>query len=332
VITIVLGELVPKVFALRTKEWVCLKLSPPMEWFSYSVRPAVWFLETAVAWILKWGRRGREDREGAPEEAALQELRGAAALARISQRIGRHEEGIIVSASHLAATPLRKIMLPAEYIGMLAVDQSLTDALVAAHQDMHTRFPVTEEPGNPQQILGYVNFKDIVAALRLSPHEPSLRNLVRRLRRFDADLSVADALERLMRERNHIALVQAPGGEVVGLVTLEDVVEELVGEIHDEFDRLPAHLAPLGRGWIAGGFVSLSQLRETTGIELHPLSEKPIYTLNDWIVERLGRPPRGGDEIQAEGCRVVVRKTRHILVQEAYLEPAPIPRAPRAQE
>jgi putative hemolysin len=178
---------------------------------------------------------------------------------------------------------------------------------------------VTEERGNPQRIIGYVNFKDIVAALRLAPRDPSLRNLVRRLRSFDADMSVADCLEHLMRERNPIALVQDSNGKIIGMITLEDIVEELVGEIHDEFDRVPSHLTPAGPGWIAGGFVSLTQLRDTAGVELKPLREKPIYTLNDWIAERLGRPPRGGDEVEADSWRIIVRKTRHILVQEAYL-------------
>src|SRR5690606_4932166 len=136
--------------------------------------------------------------EGDSEETAIQDLRGAAALARMSRLIGHREEGIIVSASRLAATPLRRIMLPAEYIGMLVVHQTLSDALIIAHQEMHTRFPVTEEAGNPQRIIGYVNFKDIVAALRIAPRDPSLRSLVRRLRSFDADTSVADCLEHLM--------------------------------------------------------------------------------------------------------------------------------------
>lgn len=317
VVTIILGELVPKVFALRNKEWVCLTLSPPMQWFSYSVWPAVWFLEGAVSLIMKWSQRGKESR--APDEAGVREIHEAAALARMSRLIGARQEGIIVSASRLAEIPLRRIMLPAQYIGMLDVNSSLSEALVAAHMEMHTRFPVTERAGDPDQIIGYANFKDIVAALRLSPESPTLRSLVRKLTSFDADTTVADCLEQLIRERNHIALVRDASGKTIGMVTLEDIVEELVGEIHDEFDRMPAHLTPAGDGWIAGGFVSLSQLREQTGIGLRPLTEKPPITLSDWIVERLGRPPRGGDEIVDQGCRVLVRKTRQALVQEAYV-------------
>jgi putative hemolysin len=239
----------------------------------------------------------------------------------MSRLIGRREEGIIVSASRLAATPLRRIMLPARYIGMLLADESPDEALTAAHKEMHTRYPVSEERGDPQRIIGYVNFKDVVAAVRSRPRDPSLRNLVRPLRSFDADESVADGLDQLMRERNHIALVRGANGRIIGMVTLEDIVEELVGEIHDEFDRMPTHLTRAGPGWIAGGFVSLSHLHAVAGIDLKPLGEKPIYTLNDWIVEQLDHPPRGGDEVETESWRITVRKTRHILVQEAYLSP-----------
>ena len=319
VVTILLGELVPKVFALRNKEWVCLTLSPVMEWFSWLVFPAVWFLEGAVNVIMSLGRESRCSPTDEAQHTAQQELRSAASLARTARLIGRREEGIIVSASRLADTELRRVMLPAPYIGMLCTTQTVAEALVVAHQEMHTRFPITQEAGNPQRIIGYVNFKDLVAALRTSPSDASLSSLVRRLPSFDADMSAADCLEQLIRKRNHIALVRDSDGKILGMVTLEDIVEEVIGEIHDEYDRIPAHLAPVGNGWIAGGFILLSELRAKTGIELPSPSEKPLYNLSDWIVERLGRPPRGGDEIRTDTCRILVRKMRGVLVQEAYL-------------
>lgn len=325
VITIIFGELVPKIYSIRNKEWVCLKLSPPMQVFSYAVWPAVWFLETVVRSITDFRKRGAGSDPLAGDQGAIQELQGAASLARISRVIGHREEGIILSASRLSTTPLTKIMLPAEYIGMLGTAQSLAEALVSAHQEMHTRFPVTEELGNPQRIIGYVNFKDIVAAVRLAPRDPSLRNLIRSLPSFKAQDTVSNALESLIREHNHIALVRDTTQKIVGMITLEDILEELVGEIHDEFDRLPAHLSAAGQGWIAGGFVPLDRLQEVTGIELEKLGEKPIYTLNDWIAEHLGRPPRGGDEITTERAMIVVRKVRQVLVQEAYVQRTPVP-------
>jgi putative hemolysin len=202
---------------------------------------------------------------------------------------------------------------------MLVAEQAISDALLAAHQNMHTRYPVTEEEGNAQRIIGYVNFKDIVANLRFSPHASSFRKLIRSLGAIDVDTPVSECLERLIRERSHIALVKDRAGLIVGMITLEDIIEELVGEIHDEFDRIPTHLNKAGDGWIAGGFVSLNQLREVAGIDLKAIGDKPLYTLNDWVFESLGRPPKGGDSVNTDRFQIIVRKTRNVMVLEAYL-------------
>lgn len=316
IVTIVVGELVPKVFALRNKEWVCLTLSPIMEWFAVSVKPAVWFLETSVSWIMRLGGANGDDDA---DKSAMDELHGAAAYARISRLIGQREQGIIVSASRLSTTPVRKIALPAEHIDMLVADETLSEALIAAHLNMHTRYPVTEESGNPQRIIGYVNFKDIVANMRFDSQSTSFRKLIRSIGSFDSESPISECMERLIRDRIHIALVKDRAGHTLGMITLEDIIEELVGEIHDEFDRIPTHLNRAGDGWIAGGFVSLNQLRETAGIELELIGDKPLYTLNDWVVESLGRPPRGGESLQSKACSITVRKTRNVMVQEAYL-------------
>jgi putative hemolysin len=118
---------------------------------------------------------------------------------------------------------------------------------------MHTRYPVTERAGDPQAIVGYVNFKDIIAHLRLAPHEPTLRGVVRALPSLAADAPIAGCLESLLREHMHIALVRAGTGQVLGLVTLEDILEELIGDIQDEYDLLPGHAQAAGDGWVVGG-------------------------------------------------------------------------------
>lgn len=320
VITIMFGELVPKVFSLRNKEWVCLTFSRPMEWFAYSVWPVVWFFESVVGVIVRWGERcWKRAGDATSEQAALQELRAIAALARMSRLIGIREERIILSAARLSTTPIRTIMLPAQYISMLSADASLSDALIAAHQDMHTRFPVSEKAGDPQQITGYVNFKDIIACLHVSPQQPSLRSVVRRLPILDAETSVAACLEQLIRDYTHIALVRDAQHTVVGMVTMEDVIEELVGEIGDEYDRLPAHVIPVGNGWIVGGNANLTQLRETTGIDFPAVSGETPPTLNQWVTQHLGRPPHGGDQINLDSATILVRKVRRQSVQEIQL-------------
>lgn len=323
-VTIIVGELIPKVFALRNKEWVCLRLSPMMSWFSFAVWPVVWMLETSVMTLMSIGERfwqKRIDQNIKSESAELQELRASVALARTSRLIGAHEERIILGAAALSQRPVAEVMLPAAYISMLDINASMAESLIAAHMDMHTRFPVTERADDPQSIVGYVNFKDIVAQLKLAPHQPSLRAIVRSIPSLPEKQPVATCLEQLIRLHTHIALVRNTEGSVTGIVTLEDMIEELVGEIEDEFDRLPAHAVSTGGGWVVGGGITIEQLRKVTGFELNSdASESEARTLSDWVLGHLRQPARGGEILERPRVRVVVRKVRRQKVLEAQIE------------
>jgi len=327
IVTIMLGELVPKVFAMRNKEWVCLRLSPLMRWFALSVWPAVWVFQTMVNAMMRWGERQwgkRLDASHKSEATEMLELRAHAAYARASRLIGEKEESIILGAARLASRTVREVMLPDEHISLLDVNSSIGDSLVTAHLDMHTRFPVAERPGDPQSILGYVNFKDLVALMRLSqPHEATLRAILRPLPSLPADIPLATCLERLIREHTHIALVR-DAGNVVGLITLEDILEEVVGDIQDEYDRLPVHAVPSGWAWVVGGGLSLTRLKELSGIDLarDPPQTPPeagLRNVSDWVIGHLQQPLRGGEVVDRPGVRVMVRKVRRQKVLEAQV-------------
>ncbi|MCO6455932.1 MAG: HlyC/CorC family transporter [Pirellulaceae bacterium] len=321
VVTIIVGELIPKVFALRHAEAVCLALSPAMRWFSLSVWPAVWLFETIVMGVMSWGERhlgsGKADQPGMAE---LQDLRAAAALVRGMRLIGQREEKIIVGATEMHSRRVRDIMLPTEQMSTLDANASLSENLISAHLDMHTRFPVVEHKGDPQSVIGYVNFKDIVATLHLSPQNPSFRAIIRPIPSIRDDQAIANCLERMMREHTHIAVVRDAGGRIVGMVTLEDILEELVGEIQDEFDRLPAHLVGSEASWSAGGGLPLERLKATAGIDLTAdLPASGAQTLGEWVGGHLGREVRGGDVLERGAVRVLVRKVRRKQVQEAQV-------------
>jgi putative hemolysin len=328
IFTIMFGELAPKVFSLRNKEWVSLRLSPVMRWFCFSVWPAVWLFEGAVMLMMTWSERlwrPGVNPSAKHEAAELLELRAHAASARASRLIGPREESIILGAARLSSRTVREIMLPAESISMLDVNGSLGESLIVAHLDMHTRFPVAQRVDDPQSILGYVNFKDLVALMRLSvPHEASLRAVLRPLPSLDADTVLTACLERLIREHTHIALVRDAAGKVVGLITLEDILEELVGEIQDEYDRLPVHAVRSGWGWVVGGGITLEKLKELTNIDLAAdppahLPEGGLRILSDWIIGHLPDALHGGDIIERGGFRAVVRKIRRQKVLEAQV-------------
>ncbi|MCU0703170.1 MAG: hemolysin family protein [Fimbriiglobus sp.] len=321
VFTILFGELVPKVFALRNKEWVCLAVSPAMKFFVTLVWPIVWLLEKSVSSLMAWGERRFAHDGGKGEAAELLELKATAAQARFTHLIGDRQERIIVGATSLTTRPVGEIMLPADAISLLHADAHVADALVAAHLDMHTRFPVSEVPGDPQKVIGYVNFKDIIAHMRLAARDGStVRTILRDIPSFPLDAPVVACLEQMIRGYVHIALVRNANGVVVGMITLEDIIEELVGDIGDEYDHLPVHISRSGRGWVVGGGISPDRLKQLTEIEL-PVAEADTAPrhLSEWVSRQFTEPLRGGEVVTRGPLRVVVRKVRRQNVLEAQV-------------
>jgi putative hemolysin len=319
--TIIFGELIPKVFALQNKEWVCLTLSPAMRSLAAIAYPIVTLFERIVKKVVGFGSKKLDLEE--PQEQGLHELRAAVSLARSSKLIGAHEEKIVLSASNLSVRPVCSAMIPASDITMICVNGSLEEAFVKAHMDMHTRFPVCEKENAPQTIIGYVNFKDIMLALKVNPSEPTIRGITRPLKSFEAKVPVSQVLSQMMREKVHIALVHSTDNKIEGLITLEDILEELVGEIEDEYDRMPTHIHAYGDSWIMGGGVPMNIVADKIGKDLKALKAENIAsTLNDWCAERLGRQPQGADIIEEDGVRVMVRKIRRKKVAEAIISNA----------
>ncbi len=156
------------------------------------------------------------------------------------------------------------------------------------------------------------------------PHEPSLRSILRPLPSLRDNVLLAACLERLIHEHTHIALVRDAAGKIVGLITLEDVLEELVGEIQDEYDRLPVHAVPSGWAWVVGGGLGLGRLKELTGIDLaadppEMIAEGGLRTVSDWIIGHSPGHFHSGDIFDRRGVRVVVRKVRRQKVFEAQI-------------
>jgi putative hemolysin len=312
------------VFALRNKERVCLALSPAMKLFVTAVWPVVWVLEKAVMTLMTWGEKRFHKKDGPEEAAELVDLRATAAQARLTRLIGPREERIILGASRLTSTTLGHIMLPVDAIRTLHADADIADSLVAAHLDMHTRFPVTERPDDPQAIIGYVNFKDIIAHMRLAARDgTTVRTILRDIPSFPATTPVSACLEQLIRGYVHIALVRDAAGAVVGMITMEDVIEELVGDIGDEYDHLPAHTTRSGRGWVVGGGVTLERLHSVSGLGLPPVAgDTPPRHLSEWVARHFTEPLRGGEVVEEGGVRVLVRKVRRHNVLEAQVTAA----------
>jgi putative hemolysin len=316
-VTIVFAELVPKMVGINNKEGVVLALSPTMKAVSGVFYPVVFVFEWVVKKLMRIGRgRGARDK-AAGDQTGLLELRAAASLARATRIIGPMEERIVMSAVQLSARTVADAMVPERDISTIPAGASLVDALIEAHLHMHTRYPVCTEAGNKQSISGYVTFKDIVTALRVDPSASGLHGIVRPVRHIPTGTTLAQALTDMIRDRVHIALV-TDGANVRGLITMEDIVEELVGDIRDEYDRLPAHLNPIGEGWLAGGGVLIGDLAKAMGgTVLADVDNK--LTLAEWVDRSRELSPRSGDTIRACGVDMQVRKVRRNRVAEAVV-------------
>ena len=245
------------------------------------------------------------------------EISALAALARSSQVISTRQERIIKAVPRLSERTARVVMLPAENISFLSSDQSVTDAINSVGNDFHTRYPVCEH-GNRNKVLGYVNFKELVATFRAHPGAVSLTDILRPIAVAEPDDTASELLERFASQHCHMTIVRDPdSGQTLGLVTLEDIVEELLGDLDDEFDPLPrTFYSPSEFFWVVGGGVPMTLLARDTHLNL-PRRAEPVSV---WLARMLKRPPKVGDVLRHRNAEFYVRKIRRGQVWEFNLK------------
>ncbi|MDP2654251.1 MAG: hemolysin family protein [Candidatus Omnitrophota bacterium] len=328
-LTITFAELIPKTYALNHNVWVCLKLSPGMRILYHVMYPAITVLERIVKSVMTLAAKKASPQIRADDQLGLHELTAAVSLARTSRLIGAREEKIVLSAAQLSVRPVREIMLPIADVSVIPLACTLSEALVRAHMDMHTRFPVSGQEKDPQTIQGYINFKDIIAALKINPNDPSIRGIIRPIKTVLADTPISSVLEKMMQEKLHITMVGSHSGRILGMITLEDIIEELVGEIEDEYDRLPAYIHPLSGGWIVGGGVPMTTLAITIGMKWTSAQDgEALMRFADWFERQTKKRVAGGETVEINGFQFTVRKFRRKKLSEAVINPV----RPPAQE
>ncbi len=316
--TIIFAELVPKMFALNNKEWIVLRLSPSIKILAKIIDPLVSIIEIIVKKLVAAITRMQPQTRDA-QTPWLHELRAAVSIARTSKLMGEREEKIVIAAAHLSSHVAKDIMIPVKDISTIYVGSTLSQALVKAHLDMHTRFPICMSENDPQTIERYLNFKDIVSALRVNPADPTIKGISRPITKIREDLPLPKLLEMMIQEKTHIVIVVSAEDKVLGLITLEDIIEELVGEIEDEFDRLPAHIHPCPSGWIMGGGVPITTAASTAGLDWSKKYPTRVPSLAEWSNQIFGSTLKGGETIESDGLRVIPRKFRRKKLQEAIV-------------
>lgn len=288
ILHIVLGELAPKSVAIRRSESTSLWVAIPLYFFYKVSFPAIWLLNHAANGVLRmFGIPPASESEIAHTE---EELRGLLSTTHMGRQSELKQELLdnIFELSHRLA---RQIMVPRSDVVFLSTDRSLEENLALVRSSGHTRFPLCE--GDLDRTIGLVHIKDLLHAERPLA---SLREIAREIAFVPETLSLDRLLKRMRGERVHLAAVLDEYGGVAGIVTMENVIEEIVGPIQDEFDAEKPELVKKGEGiYQVSGAMLVVDLEDELGIEF---SERDEDTISGIVLSELGRPPRLGDRVE----------------------------------
>jgi putative hemolysin len=283
-VSLVLGELAPKRLALQRTEAVALAAAGPLDRIATLARPVIWLLSRTTDLVVRLvGGDPRTNREAITDE----ELRG---LVAAHESLPADERKLIDDVFDAADRQVREVMVPRTEVDFLEVGTSVSRAARIAREAPHSRYPVYGRDSD--DVVGFVHIRDL-----LDPDVPGGRaatvgDLARDLKRLPGTKKVLSALSEMRREGHHLAIVEDEYGGTDGIVTLEDLIEELIGEIRDEYDEVGAAPARPGGPAEVDGLLNLDDLFEQTGLRL---PEGPYETAAGWAMWKLGRLPVRGD-------------------------------------
>lgn len=300
---IVVGEQVPKNLAIREPEPVALWVAWPLRAFFLMVYPLSRLLDQVAASILKaMGVRPASHLEVFTDE----EIKGIIDQSVACGEMGSQKADMLTNLFQLEHRTARELMTPRNHIDFLDIEHDADSLLAKILETQHSRFPVVE--GGFEQVHGVVIVKDLYRELLSGDEQPwgHLKDFCRPVLMLPDSLSATQLFEQMRGSQSHMAMVVDEYGEILGLVTLEDVLEELVGDIADELDEalVDYPIEQTEAGWQAHGLAELDEVRKATGLSLE--AELQAQTLSGLFMERLGRMPEVGDElIEGELCLVV---------------------------
>lgn len=300
-LSLILGELVPKRFGLRFAEQIALASIRPIRWLGKITAPLVRFLSLATNLVMVLTGNSIEDEA---EIISTEEIKALVDAGRAGGSVGDQERRIIHGAVELSQLNVRAIMVPRVQIQYLKLTMPIEEAYQLVSENAHTRLPVCDQ--DLDTIVGVLHVKDLIRPLAsLTDRPPSLRELLRPVRYVPETKTLDDLLDEMKRNRLHLVIVRDEFGGTAGLVTLEDVLEEIVGEIRDEYDaeeerefrRLSDH----------EGIFKLRASIATVNNELDvQLPRDEVATLAGLFLEELQRPPEAGDSLQVDHISLTV--------------------------
>lgn len=312
---VALGEQAPKSLAIRSAKTVALWTAPPLVAIYYIFWPIIFLLNNAshlTLWMLGLGTTDTAEVAHTEEE-----LRHIVAESVAGGHLSRNERVMIENVLNLEEKTVRRVMVPRPDIVYLSLSRTVEDNMRVARQAGHTRYPLCEDDLNT--VIGMIHVKDLFRAGASSNGRPDLRKWARKVPFLPETLRLDLLLVEFQRNKVHLAMVLDEYGSVVGMVSLENVLEELVGPIQDEFDRESPRVTPLGGGvFEVDAACPLDVLAEACGVAV---PETEAETAGGLILDLLGRLAKPDDSVLVGAHRLTVIRADPTRIRQIRVEP-----------
>jgi putative hemolysin len=297
-VTLVVGELAPKRIALQRAAGTAGAVAPTLDRFATLMRPVIWLLSVSTDMVVRLlGGDPSINREQISEGELRDLVTGHEALSREERRL-------IDEVFEAGERQLREIMVPRTEVEFFEAGWSLTKAIKDAHDSPHSRFPVIRNSAD--DVVGFVHVRDLFRPPTGQRRGLKIGDLAREVAMMPSTKTVLSAMSEMRRAGDHLVVVVDEYGGTAGIVTLEDLIEELVGDIRDEYDVTTDEARQLKGGDVeVDGLLNLDDFADAVGTEL---PDGPYETVAGSIVATLGRLPRNGDAVELGGLRLKVSK------------------------
>ncbi|MGO1226011.1 hemolysin family protein [Brachybacterium sp. AOP42-C2-15] len=324
-LSLVFGELVPKRLAMQNAMAMTKIVGPPLSVFGKLMRPVIWLLSTSTNIVV---RLLGGDPHANRESVSAEEIKS---MVRSSEALDQAESRVLADVFDASERTVVEVMQPRHQVRFLDGERSVVQVREEIRETGFSRYPVTGE--DVDDVLGFVHVRDML--LVEEPGETLLSELVRPIEHIPGTVQVLEALNRMRAHADQIAVVVDEYGGTDGIVTLEDLLEELVGEIYDEFDReswpVPGGLDRIlaADGTFEGGLI-LQEFESATDIALPDTGG--YETVGGFVMAQLGRIPVAGDSVEVEGGLLEVVEVDERRVQTVRFSPAEEPAAESSLE
>jgi len=321
---VVFGELAPKTVAIQSAEGTSLLVAPFMKFFYYLLLPAtVVFNGTANAFTRLLGYPPASESDDTHSE---DEIRTLVTQSARQGMLERDEEGMISAVFELNDKTAREIMVPRPDVMVFPAETSLRELISLSAEGRYSRYPV-HETDSSERIIGAVHVKDVLRAVASDTSDATntARDLMRDVLTIPENRHIDDILEDLRRQDLQMAVVIDEWGSFEGVFTLEDIVEEIVGEIRDEFDEEEPAVKEMGDGsYLTDGRISINEVNDKLGTDFE---SQDFETVGGLVLGHLGRVPEAGDEIHIDGYLLRVDQTEgpriaQVLIRRSSDDPS----------